>query len=143
MQLTRDFGLDGALPVGWGVRVMVLSNDAQSPLQERLAGMGGVVEHEIEVYAALSAIIDDPAGYGLFVVDCDSLGGVEVGARVAATLTAVQSRVPVILISEAHSTQVFPQERDEPVCLRGPVSVLSLRMGFEHALRDRLVWRAA
>jgi hypothetical protein len=30
-----------------------------------------------------------------------------------------------------------------PVTLRAPVSAVSLRVGFEHALRDRLAWRAA
>jgi hypothetical protein len=88
-------------------------------------------------------MIDDPMGYGLFVMDCDALGGVEAGMRAAATLAAVQSRVPVILISREFSAQVFPQDRDAPVCLRAPMSAVSLRVGFEHALRDRLMWRAA
>lgn len=143
MQVTHEFNVGTALPVGWGVRVLFLGADPDSPLINRISGLGGAVEVETEVYAALSAMIDDPMGYGLFVMDCDGLGGAEAGARAAATLAAVQSRVPMILISGEHGAQVFPQEKDAPVCLRAPISSVSLRVGFEHALRDRLMWRAA
>ncbi len=143
MQITHEFDTIAALPVGYGVRVLFLSADAASPLRDRIAGLGGAVETEAELYSALAAMIDDPMGYGLFVMDCDALGGVEAGMRAAATLAAVQSRVPVILISREFSAQVFPQDRDAPVCLRAPMSAVSLRVGFEHALRDRLMWRAA
>ena len=140
MQITREFDTLAALPVGYGVRVLFLSADAGSALRDRIAGLGGILETETEVYAALSAIIDDPMGYGLFVMECDGLGGAEAGARAAATLAAVKSRVPVILISHDYAAQVFPQEREAPICLRAPMSAVSLRVGFEHALRDRLMW---
>lgn len=143
MQVTHDFDTAAALPVGWGVRVLLLSAAERTPLQDRIAGLGGLVEVETEVYAALAAMIDDPMGYGLFVMECDGLGGVEAGMRAAKTLAAVKSRVPVILVSAEHTAQVFPQERSAPVCLRAPLSAVSLRVGFEHALRDRLMWRAA
>ena len=143
MQVNHDFNPAAALPVGWGVRVLLLTAEQRSPLQDRIAGLGGMIDLETEVYAALSAMIDDPMGYGLFVMDCDGLGGIEAGQRAAATLAAVHSRVPVILVSKDHAAQVFPQERDAPVCLRAPLSAVSLRVGFEHALRDRLMCRAA
>jgi hypothetical protein len=143
MQVTHDFDTTAALPVGWGVRVLLLTGKADNPLSERIGGLGGTVEVETETYAALSALIDDPMGYGLFVMDCDDLGGPDEGKRASVTLAAVQSRVPVILISKGHASQVFPQEKAEPVCLRAPISTVSLRVGFEHALRDRLIWRAA
>jgi hypothetical protein len=143
MQITHEFDTGAALPVGYGVRVLFLSADPASPLRDRIAGLGGAVEAETEVYAALAAMIDDPMGYGLFVMDCDGLGGAEAGARAATTLAAVRSRVPVILISRDYAAQAFPQDRDAPVCLRAPMSAVSLRVGFEHALRDRLMWRAA
>jgi len=143
MQVSHDFDTSTALPVGWGVRVMLLTADADTPLVERIAGLGGLIDQETEVYAALAGLIDDPMGYGLFVMDCDGLGGIEAGRHAAMTLAAVKSRVPVILICKDHAAQVFPQERDVPVCLRAPLSSVSLRVGFEHALRDRLMWRAA
>ncbi|MFZ1483159.1 MAG: hypothetical protein WAT25_20560 [Paracoccaceae bacterium] len=143
MQVTHDFDQTAALPVGYGVRVLFLSAQADGPLQARIAGLGGAVEVETEIYAALAAVIDDPMGYGLFVMDCDGLGGGEAGERAVATLAAVNSRVPLILISGEHATQVFPQQREAPVRLRAPLSAVSLRVGFEHALRDRLMWRAA
>ncbi|MBK6466535.1 MAG: hypothetical protein IPL38_07635 [Rhodobacter sp.] len=143
MQVTHDFDQTAALPVGYGVRVLFLSAQTDGPLQARIAGLGGAVEVETEIYAALAAVIDDPMGYGLFVMDCDGLGGGEAGERAVATLAAVNSRVPLILISGEHATQVFPQQREAPVRLRAPLSAVSLRVGFEHALRDRLMWRAA
>lgn len=142
MQYSHAFDASEAMAVGWGVRVMLLSS-GESPVGDRLAGLGAVVEREREFYAAMSAIIDDPAGYGLLVVECDTLGGVEAGRRAAATLAAVQSRVPVLLISQAFQTQVFPESRHGAVCLRAPLSAVSLRVGFEHALRGRLMLHSA
>ncbi|MFZ1469156.1 MAG: hypothetical protein WAT09_09270 [Paracoccaceae bacterium] len=143
MQITHNFDQGAALPVGWGVRVLFLTAQDDSPLMARISGMGGTVDLETEVYAALSAMIDDPMGYGLFVMDCDGLGGIEAGERAAATLVAVNSRVPVILVSQDQASQVFPQDKTAPVRLRAPLSAVSLRVGFEHALRDRLMWLAA
>lgn len=143
MQAAHKFDTSDALPVAWGVRVLLLSADDRSPLQGRIAGLGGSVETETEFYSALAAMIDDPMGYGLFVMECDGLGGIEAGMRAATTLAAVNSRIPMILVSADHTAQVFPQERTEPVRLRAPLSAVALRVGFEHALRDRLMWRAA
>lgn len=74
------------------MRVLFLTADQDSPLEARIAGLGGAVEIETEVYSALAAMIDDPMGYGLFVMDCDGLGGIEAGERAAITLAAVKSR---------------------------------------------------
>lgn len=143
MQFNHDFTSATAQPVAWGVRILVLARGADDPLIARIAGLGGPVEVETELYAALSAIIDDPAGYGLFVMDADAHGGAEAAERAVRTLSAALSRVPVIVVSAAHDRQVFPQTRGAPVCLRAPLSSVSLRVGFEHALRDRLMWTAA
>ncbi len=143
MQITHSFDEADALVVGWGIRVLLLTGNPDGLAAKRLAGLGGTVETETEFYAAMSAMIDDPVGYGVFVMECDDIGGVEAGQRAQATLAAVKSRIPVILISAEYKTQVFPQGRDAAVCLRAPLSVVSLRVGFEHALRDRLMWHAA
>jgi len=142
MQIAHDF--DIATPVMPGVRVLVLSSDEHTPLRDRIAGLGGLVETETEIYSALAAMIDDPMGYGLFVMECDGLGGTEAGMHAAMTMAAVNSRIPMILVSADHEAQVFPQEKIEPIRLRAPLSAVSLRVGFEYALRDRLMmWRAA
>lgn len=143
MQHNHDFDRDIALPVGWGVRVLVLTASSHDPLVDRVAALGGPVEVESEFYAALSAMIDDPTGYGLFVMDCDAFGGLDAGQQARKALAAVQSRIPVILLSREQARHEFPMERNTPVCLRAPVSAVSFRVGFEHALRDRLAWRAA
>lgn len=143
MQAFHDFDHGTALPVGWGVRILALSASAKDPMVTRLSALGGPIETETELYAALSALIDDPSGYGLFVMNCDGLGGAEAGHRAMATLAAVGSRVPVILISAEHQQQQFPQSREAAVCLRAPLSAVSLRVGFEHALRGRLLWNNA
>ena len=122
---------------------MVLSGDRQSTLADRLNQLGANAESEEELYTALSAIVDDPNGYDLLLVDCDSFSDADIGQVAVATLRAVQSRVAVILISSSYVEQSFPQSRHEPICLRAPLSNLSLRVGVEHAMRDRLLWAAA
>jgi len=63
--------------------------------------------------------------------------------RALAMLRGLQARALLILVSRDHVSQDFPQDTADPVRLRAPVSAVSLRVGFEHALRDRLIWQAA
>lgn len=143
MSAHHEFETDAALALGWGVRVLVLAGTAQDALVARIAGLGAPCDVETELYAALSAIIDDPTGYGLFVIDCDAVGGPDAAKRALAHLSAVQSRLPVILVGHDGSGLIVPEDRNAPFCLRAPLSVSNLRVGFEHALRDRLFWRSA
>lgn len=142
MQFVRSFEQHNSTQVGFGVRVMVVAADCkESPLAQRLAGLGGKLEIADEMFVGISSIIDDPAGYGLCVIDCDSIGGLQAGRRAHSLLSEVAMRVPVILISKECAAQEFPEERGQPVLLRGPASGVSLRVGFEHALRDRFSLR--
>lgn len=142
MQLIRSFEQENAALVGWGIRVMLVTRDGPEGLAaRRLAGIGGQVECLPELYTALSAVMDDPSGYGLFVIDCDAFGGIAEGRRACAMMGDVAGRVPVILISRDCQTQIFPAERSAPIVLRAPLSAVSLRVGFEHAVRDRLLSR--
>jgi hypothetical protein len=142
MQVIRTFEAQSAAQVGLGIRVMMITGTAQNPvLAQRIAGMGGFVEAEGDLYHGLEQMIEDPAGYGLCVIDCDAVGGLEVARRAQKLLGEVALRVPVILVSNECSTQEFPQQRGKPVVLRGSVSSVSMRVGFEHALRDRYVMR--
>lgn len=143
MQVFRTSAQDGCALVGLGLRVLLLSAAAESATARRLAGFGGRVETEAEMFAALSAMIDDPAGYGLFVMECDAFGGLDAGRRAVALLGQDARRIPAILIGAEVGTQVFPEEPGQAVELRAPVSAVALRVAMEHAARGRLVWQAA
>ena len=143
MQAIHAFDYSGALQVGHAMRVRLVSGAGNTPLADRISGLGGQVEMESEIYTALSSVIDDPVDCDLLVLDCDSLGGIETGQTAMRTLRAAGSHVPVMMISAAFAMHSFPEARDEAVCLRGPVSDLSLRIGYEHALRDLARWLAA
>jgi len=144
MQLIRSFEQEGVAPVGLGMRVMLVTmEDSDGPITRRLAGLGGQVEAHAELFTGLSQLIDDPYGYGLFVVDCDAFGGLDPVRRACLQLEEQAARVPVLLISRECQTQIFPTDRHAPVVLRAPVSAVSLRVGFEHALRDRLALRVS
>lgn len=142
MQYVRSFDQHSAAQVGFGIRMMIVSADRHdNPLLKRLAGLGGKLELSEEIFIGISAVIDDPAGYGLCVIDCDAIGGLAAGRRAHALLADVVLRVPVILISSECEAQEFPEERGQPVLLRAPASGVAMRVGFEHALRDRLALR--
>lgn len=139
MQLIRSFPHGQAAQVGFGIRVMMVTQQGEGGvIAARLAGLGSLLEVTDEVFAGLEAVIDDPLGYGLFVLDCDCVGGIAAGRRAVAMLTGGRRRVPVILISRECTVQSFPEDRDSPTLLRAPVSAVALRVGFEHALRERL-----
>ncbi len=146
MQVLRSFEQNNAALVGWGVRVLLLSSEGEAgPTGRRLASLGGRVDVADELFAALSEVIDDPAGYGLLVIDCDAakVGGLDAAQRAVQMLGDVAQRVPVILVSSECREQRFPADRSAPVLLRGPLSAVSLKVGFEHALRERFMYRAA
>ena len=143
MQHLRAVKNDTVSQVAFGLRVLMLNDGSDDTAQDRLVGLGGRVDTETELYTALAAMIDDPQGYGLFVMDTDAFGGLEAGLRAFQMLRAADVRVPVILVGRDCGAQVFPDERSAPIMLKAPLSMVSLRVGFEHALHDRVVWRAA
>lgn len=146
MQVFRQIEPEAAALVGWGVRVMLLSPDGgQGPsgIAARLAGFGGIVEAEEDLFAAIETMANDATGYGLFVMDCDAFGGLEAGHRAITLMSRVLGRIPVMLVTGDCPRQIFPEDLAAPVVLRAPVSAVSLRVGFEHALRDRVIWQAA
>lgn len=143
MKHLRAVTSETATLVGWGVRVLMLSDGSDKAAAERLMALGSQVETETELFTALAAMIDDPRGFALFVMDVDAFGGMEAGMRAFSLLRAADVRIPVILIGRDCGRQVFPQERSAPIELQSPLSMVSLRVGFEHALHDRVIWRAA
>ena len=141
MQLVRSFEQSDVAQVGFGIRALLVTGlDQDNLIKRRLAGLGSLVEMTDDLYMGLESVLDDPAGYGLLVIDCDAVGGLDAGRRGFALLGETSRRMPVILVSSECSGQQFPQERSAPVVLRAPVSMVSMRVGFEHALRDRLAF---
>lgn len=129
--------------VGFGVRILLISAEGKSgATARRLAGLGNQLDCHDELYSGLEAVIEDPLFYGLIVVDCDGVGGLAAGQRAFAMLEVTQRCIPVILISTEAQAQNFPASRYEPTVLRAPVSAVSMRVGFEHALRERLLAQA-
>ena len=144
MSLFQDINQESSAIVGFGVRVLLISTDGKdSPVATKLAGLGSVLEHCDELYSGIDTVLDDPNGYGLIVIDCDTLGGLSAGQR-AHTLLRVTARCfPVILVSKECAQQQFPESRHAPTLLRSPLSSVSLRVGFEHALRERFALQIA
>lgn len=146
MQAFRQIEAENAALVGWGVRVLLLSpngGEGQGQVAARIAGFGGVIETESDIFAAVETLLGDSTGYGLFVMECDAYGGIEAGRRVMAMMGRAAERMRVILISAETREQAFPDDSCQPILLRAPLSAVSLRVGFEHALRERLVYMAA
>ena len=138
MQVLKTFEMRAATPVGRSVRTLVLTSGASDAAVQRIAGLGCQIEREDELFSALDKILSDPAGYGLFIMDADSFGGLAAGQRAFRLLGDVAQRVPMIMFTSECRDQVFPQGREGPTILRAPLSVISLRVGFEHALRSRM-----
>lgn len=116
-----------------GLSVMVLGpvqSDGLGRAADRIAELGGVIEHQAELFTALSAMIDDPAGYGLFVMECDSYGGLAAGRTACAMLGSLTTRIPVILITGETGESAIPELRQDPIVLPAPLSAGAL----EHAL---------
>ncbi|MFV0490503.1 MAG: hypothetical protein ACK5M4_01620 [Pseudorhodobacter sp.] len=131
---------------GWGVHVLLLASEetAESQLTcARLADFGCIVEEESDFYIAAEILGGDQTRFGLFVMDCDALGGLAEGRRLIALLRHAAPAIPVILLSSECGQQYFPEDERQPVILRKPLSVVSLRVGFSHAMRHRLVCSAA
>ena len=139
MQLVRSFEQSNASQVGFGIRVLLVTRSGLgSQIRHKLAGLGSLVEMTDELFTGLEAVIEDPAGYGLLVIDCDEVGGRDAACKAYAMLGELSQRIPAILISSDCKDQQFPPDRSAPVELRAPLSSVSMRVGFEHALRHRL-----
>lgn len=136
--------LGRATMVGFGVRTLLISTAGPlGAVGRKLAALGCVIDCATELFAGLDSVFDDPTFYGLVVIDCDSAGGLAAGLRAHAMLEVTQRCLPVILISAECGQQSFPESRYEPTLLRAPLSAISLRVGFEHALRERLLAQAS
>lgn len=121
--------------------VQIVTADRNSAISSHIAALGGRIEYVDELYSGLEAIINDPNGYSLCVIDCDSTGGLLVARSATKMLFDSLQRVPIVLISTECRQSEFPDLRGRPVVLRGPVGKSTLRLGLEHALRDKIAIR--
>ncbi|MDN5788967.1 hypothetical protein [Pseudorhodobacter sp.] len=146
MQIFSQEQVVNSAIVGWGARVMLLA-DATEPRDSkagiRIAGLGGQIELRNDAFSAINALKADLADFDLFVIECDPMGGLAASEKLVALLREDGVGMPVILVSSECREQAFPQETCDPIILRAPVSAVSLRVGFEHAMRDRTMFHAA
>jgi hypothetical protein len=141
MQFFRQSDADDAMVVSWGIRVMLLRPACGMQGDQTavgIAGLGGCVEIQDDAGVALESLVRAGGGFGLLVVDCEALGGLTAAQSWLALLQKHGVALPVILLVSRSVRQEFPNEKGLPVVLRAPVSSVSLRVGFQHALRDRL-----
>jgi hypothetical protein len=144
MQLLKPLNSHDSAGANRDLRVLVCCAEVQSAVARHLKDFGTQVEIIAEVFTALAEVIDDPAGTSVLVLNCDTPGidGLAGGHRAVRMMGEVQGRIPVILIAKDCPQQRFPIDRLAPVELRAPVTALSLRAAFDHALRDRLAYLA-
>ena len=119
-----------------GVRVMLLSEHVEGRTGQRLADYGSVVDVADALEDAVNAILDDPLGYDLFVMDCDGFGGIAGAERAISTLIAGDAKMRVMLVSREFDVPAYPLGRRTAVCLPEDVSDASFRIGYDHVLRD-------
>lgn len=122
-----------------GVRVMLLTADAEGHTGRRLAEYGSVVDVCDDLEDAVSTILDDPFGYDLFVMECDGFGGITGAEQAISSLIAGDAKMRVMLVSREFDVPAYPLGRRTAVCLPQDVSDASFRIGFDHVLRDRAV----
>lgn len=137
MQTFIQTGRHQVQPHTLGVRVMLLTDDSESLTGKRLATFGSVVDVADDLEAAVAAILDDPFGYDLFVMDCDGFGGVLGAEQAISSLIAGEAKMRVLLVSREFDVPAYPLGRRTAVCLPDDVSDTSFRIGFDHVLRDR------
>ncbi len=129
MQFVRNF--DASAPVeAFGVAALLLADtgDSGKKIAAALWGFGANVDWQ----PCVPAVSCDPA---LIVVDCDALGGFAAGQAALRRMTVPEQPLAAILISSEVAAPDFPQAATDPVVLCAPVSLVALRVGFEHALR--------
>jgi hypothetical protein len=125
------------LPHTHGVRIMLLTDQADGRTAQRLADFGSLVDVSDQIEDAVATILGDPIGYDLFVMDCDGFGGIGGAEQAISSLIAGDARMRVMLVSREFDVAVYPLGRRTAVCLPEDVSDASFRIGFDHVLRDR------
>ncbi len=138
--MQRNLGTEPTTPAVHtiGVRVMLLTDQPQGESAQRLARYGSLVQAEGELFTALSAVLEDPMGFDLFVMECDAFGGIAGAEKAISTLIAAEARMRFMLVCRDFDVPAYPLGRRTAVCLPNPATEASFRRGFDHVLRDRV-----
>jgi hypothetical protein len=120
-----------------GVRIMLLTDHSDGRTAQFLTDFGSLVDVSDKLEDAVTAILRDPFGYDLFVMDCDGFGGIAGAEQAISSLIAGAAKMRVMLVSREFDVAVYPLGRRTAVCLPEDVSETSFRIGFDHVLRDR------
>jgi hypothetical protein len=120
-----------------GVRVMLLTDRVDGRTARRLAQYGSLVDVLEDLDEAVAAILEDPLGYDLFVMECDGFGGIAGAEQAISALIAGDAKMRIMLVSSEFDVPAYPLGRRTAVCLPEDVSDASFRIGFDHVLRDR------
>ena len=137
MQTFIRTGRQKVAPHTMGVRVVLLTENADGPTGQRLATYGSLVDSHDDLDDAVGAVLGDRFGYDLFVMDCDGFGGIAGAERAISALISGEAKMRVMLVSREFDVPVYPLGRRTAVCLPEDVSDASFRIGFDHVLRDR------
>lgn len=144
MNLFNSFDQKMSTAVGFGVRTLLISETEEGGrICPRLAGMGCQIDIIEDVYSALDRVVDGPDEFELIVIDCDNSGGLALGLRAHALLKATGRCIPMILVSREITEQHFPASRYDATLLRAPLSAVSIRVGLEHVLQERMLFARA
>lgn len=120
-----------------GVRVILLTDQPEGITGRRLQAYGSLVDAVEDLEDAVAAVLEDPLGYDLFVMDCDGFGGIPAAELAISSLISGGARMRIMLISCEFVVPAYPLGRRTAVCLPEDVEEESFRIGFDHVLRDR------
>lgn len=134
MQMVRPSARTDGGRVGDGLTALLASTDGRAGLtQRRLAALGVGVAAQGGLYDMLAEVLDDPRTADLLVLECDTIGGLDVGRRAFCILVDAKVRMPVFLIASDCDRQSFPVAREAPFILSAPVSGSALRLAVSAA----------
>lgn len=134
MQMVRPLARNDGGRIGDGLTALLASTDGCAGLtRRRLAALGVGVAAQGGLYDILAEVLDDPRAADLLVLDCDTIGGLDVGRRAFCILVDANVRMPVFLIASDCDRQSFPVAREAPFMLSAPVSASALRLAVSAA----------
>jgi hypothetical protein len=137
LQTLLNTGPNAAAAHRPGVRVMLVTDQPEGATASRLIGYGSFLDIEDAVEVGVAAILEDPMGYDLFVLDCDAFGGIDAAEVAIAALIEGDARMRVLLVSREFDEPAYPLGRRSAVCLPVITDEDEFRRGFDHVLRDR------
>ncbi len=142
MQLIQTFGVYPDIPFAGHARAMIVGGAGIAATAEACLDLGLEIEIADEIYDALADVADDPKGYSVFVLDCDSFGGIEAGRRTSLWLSRIAPRVAVILVTRTGTphAQDSASGQHAPTVLCRPQTTTSVRHALQHAFGARGHW---